>query len=787
MTQYLCIHGHFYQPPRENPWLEAIENQESAAPYHDWNERITEECYARNAASRIMNSEGKIEKIVNNYEKISFNFGPTLLSWIKETHPELLELIRDADAQSQQQFNGHGNALAQAYNHMIMPLANSRDKYTQLLWGIKDFEFYFNRKPEGLWLPETAVDLETLDMMSELGIQFTILAPNQLKQVRSLNNGEWSPQFSIDTPYVQGLPSGRSIVLFFYDGGVSKAVAFEKLLNQGEQFAGRLLEHVPAKFTANSLMHIATDGETYGHHHPNGDMGLAYALHFIEEQSDTLLTNYAHFLEVQAPEFEVEIYEDSSWSCIHGIERWRSDCGCNNGQGWHQQWRAPLRKALDWLRDELIPVFEMKAGELVHNPWDARDEYITVINDRTKLAGFLADHCKKELNHEEQSTVIKWLELQRHAMLMYTSCGWFFDEISGIENVQILKYAARVIQLAQELTQIDYSPLFREKLSLAPSNIPSFGHGANIYNWFVKPLCINLFKVSAHLAASLPFITYDDRVDVEIYSYKAKLINTRESISGKVRLISGMMQVASKITSEGLSVWYAVFYQGNQNLLCAIQKPDQNLTVIENSLHEAFAKGDTFEVIRQYDHHFGQQTISLGDLFYDMKLKISEEILATSLADLEVIQHQFFDNNAALIDYISALDIHLPKPIQNALISILNNDILFHLSSADFNKEQLELLLHKAKKLRVPLDESNIAFTLNKLIEVKAHQFDEHIEDELWLKELIAWLAFIKTIPVGVNFWHLQNKVSQVLNEGDELQQGKLLKELALTLDLVVH
>src|SRR5262245_34035882 len=365
MKRYVCIHGHFYQPPRENPWLETVERQETAYPYHDWNERITAECYAPNAASRILDAGDRILKIVNNYGQISFNFGPTLLSWLQHHAADTYEAILQADRASVQRFSGHGSALAQAYNHLIMPLANTADLRTQVTWGIRDFRSRFGRQPEGMWLPETAVNLATLDALAEHGIRFTILAPHQAARVRT-PAGKWlevsGGRIDPTQAYLQKLPSGREIALFFYDGPVARGVAFEGVLKNGEYFAQRLME-IQGDHTDAQLVHIATDGETYGHHHRHGDMALAYALYQIENRGLAELTNYGAYLERYPPTHEVEISEDTSWSCAHGIERWRSNCGCRTGGAdhWNQEWRAPLRAALDWLRDALIPLYEQRA------------------------------------------------------------------------------------------------------------------------------------------------------------------------------------------------------------------------------------------------------------------------------------------------------------------------------------------------------------------------------------------------------------------------------------------
>src|SRR4051812_27551667 len=334
MEKFVCIHGHFYQPPRENPWLESVELQDSASPYHDWNERITFECYAPNATARIMDGDGRIERISSNYSKISFNFGPTLLAWMKDKTPEIHDAIVAADKLSQQNYSGHGSALAQVYNHMILPLAHSRDKQTQVLWGIKDFEFRFGRYPEGMWLSETAADTDTLESLAALGIKFTIMSPFQASRVREIGKRSRDVDGGRIDPtrnYLVRLPSGRSINVFFYDAPVSQAVAFERLLTSGERLAQRLTSAFNDARNWDQLVHIATDGESYGHHHRHGEMALAYALEYIEKNKLARLTNYAEYLEKHPPTHEAVIHEKSAWSCSHGVARWMADCGCNSG------------------------------------------------------------------------------------------------------------------------------------------------------------------------------------------------------------------------------------------------------------------------------------------------------------------------------------------------------------------------------------------------------------------------------------------------------------------------
>jgi alpha-amylase/alpha-mannosidase (GH57 family) len=453
--KWVCIHGHFYQPPRENPWLEAIEPQPSAHPYHDWNDRITAECYRPNTAARVVDGHGSIIQIVDNYQRMSFNFGPTLLSWLEKHAPDVHAAVVDADRASRDRFDGHGSAMAQAYNHMIMPLASPRDRVTQVRWGIADFKARFRRPPEGMWLPECAVDTPSLEVLAAEGILFAVLAPHQAKSWRP-PGGEWRTT-AVDPgrAYKYKLPSGRSIDLFFYDGQTAQAVAFERLLSDGHQIIARMTGRPPAEGPEPTLCHIATDGETYGHHHRYGDMALAWALSQVEQGwNGTRLTNYAEFRVKVPATWEVKIHENSSWSCAHGISRWREDCGCNSGghPGWNQKWRRPLRDALDWLRDQAAAALDSVGGMLFKDPWAARDAYIDVLlgGDEARDA-FLAKHASHALSAEERVRALSLMEMARHAMLMFTSCGWFFDELSGIETVQCMQYAARAAELIESV------------------------------------------------------------------------------------------------------------------------------------------------------------------------------------------------------------------------------------------------------------------------------------------------------------------------------------------------
>ncbi|MBK6949720.1 MAG: DUF3536 domain-containing protein [Haliscomenobacter sp.] len=501
------MHGHFYQPPRENAWLEVIETQDSASPFHDWNDRINFECYAPNTAARILGEGERIVDIINNYERISFNFGPTLLSWLEYADPASYRAIQEADRKSMERFGGHGSAMAQVYNHLIMPLANFRDKETQVIWGIRDFERRFGRKPEGMWLAETAVDTETLEVLAAQGIQFTVLAPRQAKSVKAPGETNWQyvSTETIDTrrPYRCLLPSGKSIALFFYDGDISQGVAFSGLLNDGARFASALIGAFDES-ASPQLVHIATDGESYGHHHRFGEMALAACLQHLEDLPGVTLTNYSQYLSLFPPEWEAQVHDNSSWSCVHGVERWRANCGCNSGgrPGWTQEWRKPLRELLNWLRDQLIPLYERQTQRLLKDPWAARNDYIEVLLYRSEetIEAFWARHARLKLKEEEQVAILRLLEMQRNAMLMFTSCGWFFDEISGMETDQILQYANRAIHYAEQVAGIRLHNLFLQRLEQIPSNV--YADGSVSYRQNVMSARADLVRVGMHYAAS---------------------------------------------------------------------------------------------------------------------------------------------------------------------------------------------------------------------------------------------------------------------------------------------
>ncbi len=773
MERFVCVHGHFYQPPRENPWLETVELQDSASPYHDWNERITVECYAPNATARILDGWGRISEITNNYSKISFNFGPTLLAWMQEKMPDVHAAIVAADGLSRERYSGHGSALAQVYNHVILPLANTRDRYTEVLWGIRDFEHRFGRAPEGMWLPETAADTPSLEALAELGIKFTILSPYQAsrskalgkRNFRDVNGGHIDPT----RPYLVRLPSGRTITAFFYDGPVSQAVAFEHLLVSGERFAHRLMSAFNDSRPWEQLVHVATDGESYGHHHRYGEMALAYALHFIEKNKLARLTNYGEYLEKHPPTHEAEIHEKSAWSCVHGVGRWMLDCGCNSGghSGWNQGWRTPLRHSLDWLRDELAPLFEAKARQYLREPWAARNDYISVVLDRSEPSreAFFSRHATRPLSRDEKVAVFKLMELQRHALLMYTSCGWFFDEVSGLESVQVVQYAARALQLAKEMFHKDLEPGFLERFEGAKSNIPEHRDGRCIYGKFVKPAMIDWLKATAHYAISSVFAQYAETT--RIFSFCFENQHRELLSSGKTRLMLGSVRVLSEITQEEHLMTYGIFYLGEHNLTGAVRpfQSEQAYQSMCRELRAAYELADFPECIRAIDRHFGGAAYSLRSLFKDEQRRILNEILASTREDLESRFKLVAERYGPLMKFLQSAGAPLPPGLDTITDFVLHGDIRREVQADPVNFDRLESLIQEAQPRGTRVFDAHLSYVIKERMELLVVQLAADPARLEHMHELETLAELVMPLPLGLNLWKVQNTYWEMLQK----------------------
>ena len=794
--RFVCVHGHFYQPPRENPWLETVEVQSSAAPFHDWNERITAECYAPNGASRITNKQGQITRILNNYARMSFNFGPTLLSWLETFAPRAYRTIVTADEESAQRFGGHGSALAQVYNHIILPLASERDARTQIRWGMKDFQHRFGRKPEGMWLAETAVSRRTLDLMAQEGIRFTVLAPNQCARVRPLAedrsaetnadtdratvtvDAAWqeTPNATVDPtqPYRVQLDGGRSLAVFFYDGPTSRAIAFEGLLNSGEAFGQRLLSSLPPATEGRQpqdrpalLAHVATDGESYGHHHRHGEMALSYAMHWIEENGLAQLTNYGEFLERFPPTREAEVVENSSWSCFHGVERWRSDCGCNGGKpGWNQRWRGPLREAFDLLRDRTEMLAEGVAQPLLKDLWAARDAYIAVVLDRSRpsVDRFFAEQATRVLTPEERITVLELMELERHLQLMYTSCAWFFDDISGIETVQVIAYAGRVLQLGAKLfgeRGVELETEFLEVLVHAKSNVPEHGDGAEVYRKWVKTGRLDLESVGAHYAISSMFRAYPDTGQIFCFDVQRDSYDVSMAGSGRVGL--GRARLRSQITEETEDICFAVLHLGDQNLSATVRRfaPEQEESwkELKTKAGAAIRRANVPELVRLLDSSISGTSYSLMSLFADEQHRILKGILNQTLAEVEDSLMRIYEEHATLLHFLGESSVPAPPALALTAQFAINAGLRRALEADVYDATEVARLLRRAELDNVQLDTATLSYAADGRMKraMVALELAPTKKRPGVLAEALEIAESLRTLPGPSNLWQAQN------------------------------
>lgn len=709
---FVTVHGHFYQPPREHPDLETIVHQPSAAPFHDWNERIYHECYRPNAFARIFNDQGEVIEIVNNYEYLSFNMGPTLLSWLERYDPQVYQRILEADYKSQQRLQGHGNAIAQVYNHIILPLANHRDKITQVRWGKADFRARFGRDPEGMWLAETAVDYATLQVLVDEGIQFIILAPSQAQRCRPIpteatasreptpgnsiseaknSQPNWlevgGSQIDPTRPYRCFLPASelgsnapqRYIDIFFYDGPISRDMGFSDLLMSSQLLSNRLCQVVQGPVYPQQLVNVATDGETFGHHKAGSEKALAYA--FVHEfpHRGLEVTNYAHYLSLFPPSWEVELKPVTAWSCAHGVDRWQDDCGCGGEGGvWHQKWRKPLRRSLDWLRDQLAEIFTQVGGQLLLDPWQARDQYIEVILSRglsqakegiaasDQVDRFLTLHQHHPLSPSEQVDALRLLEMQRMTLLMYTSCGWFFEEISRPEGTQILRYAGRAIALATAVTGIELETEFLHRLSHAPSNVELFGQGDEVYRQLVKPSQLGLEQVAAHFAMSSLFAHYPSQHRLFCYNIQQQDYQLQQM--GMLTLAIGQLQVTSELTRETAHLNFAVLHLGGWDFHCTVQAHQGRgaYSRLKQELLAALKEGSAAQVVLAMTEGLGDTTYNLSNLFPEERQRLMTLLTQETLTRLEQLYTQVYRDNYGMLLGWRRDGLEVPQELQVA-------------------------------------------------------------------------------------------------------------------------
>lgn len=730
---YVTVHGHFYQPPRENPYLNTIERQPSAHPFHDWNERIFYECYRNNAFARIFNNQGDIVGIVNNYEYMSFNMGATLMSWLEKYDREVYQRIIEADRASCQRLNGHGNAIAQVYNHIIMPLANERDKFTQVRWGKADFYSRFGRQPEGMWLAETAVDYDTLEVLIAEGIKFIILAPSQAKKCRPMgDNQEWlevgGGQIDSTRPYRCYVDNKAYIDVFFYDGPISGDMGFGDVLLSSNHFYSRLNLAVRGDKRQSQLISVATDGETFGHHKKDTEKCLAYAFTKEFPQKGWTVTNYAHYLSIVTPTWEVELKPATAWSCYHGIERWKNDCGCGGGGEYHQKWRKPLRESLNWLRDELTKVYEDVGYHYFKNIWLARDEYVEIILDRNpdNVEKFLHRHASHNLSPSERIDALRLLEMQRHSLLMFTSCGWFFEEISRPEGTQILRYASHALELAGEVAGVQLEKEFLDRLAQAESNIKEYGNGEGVYRQAVIPSQVNLEQVTAHYALSSLYNDYQS--EQNIYCYRAQKLDFQKQQIGSLTLAIGQVRLTSQITWESGHFLFAVLHLGGWDFHCCIQPFSSRLayTEMKEKLFSILKQASVVELVLSMSKLFGNKSFDLKHLFAEERLAIMEKLTVTTKKRLDQLYTQVYRDNYSILLAFLRDEVPIPQELQVAaevaisyrcikVIEAINNNIP-NLDNLEPHLIELDAIATEANNLQCQLEIPKGKKTLEKLI-----------------------------------------------------------------------
>ncbi|MBE7706019.1 MAG: DUF3536 domain-containing protein [Cyanobacteria bacterium SIG30] len=769
--KYLTIHGHFYQPPRENPWLEEIELQDSAKPFHNWNARISHECYEPNSVSRIAGMDNRVLNIVNNYEYMSFNFGPTLLSWMQKYAKKTYKKILLADKNSRKMYGGHSCAIAQVYNHIIMPLANEKDKITQVVWGTKDYEKRFGHKPEGIWLAETAVDGDTLEILIKQNIKFTILSPYQAQKVRKFKDANWqdvscgSIDPSMPYRYFSKENPKKYIDIYFYDGAISKSVAFDELLKDGKKFAYRLNDGYAENRNRVQLVNIATDGESYGHHTKFGDMALSYVLTVKAKDLGFQITNYGQFLEIYPPTHEVEIKPESSWSCCHGVGRWMEDCGCSTGAmpGWNQRWRAPLRKALDDLRNDLIVICQIEGNKYFKDFWGARNDYIDVILNRKpeNVEKFLSKHQKKKLSQKDKINAIKLLEIQRQAMLMYTSCGWFFAEISGIETVQIMKYAARAMELAQDFSKENLEKKFLNTLSKAISNIPSYGNGANIYEKFVKPSMITVDQLASHWAISSIYVEEDE--NSKIYCYNLKKSHFRKHKFKNAIVVSGKVEIESTITFEKWERVFTAAATSDGEIYCILSEKDDVQEVIDarQAFEKEYKENNCTNFKRLFKKHFKGKNFSLKEVLIDRRKTLMERFLEEEIAQFENIYKNIYQDMKPSITHLIELGLDIPEVFRLAAKYTITTQLEKLLSEQeDFNeKEFIEKIITIKKEtdtFNINLNKTNASEILRKRIQEKLLELMENPNTTM-AQEVISMFDAVDLLDLNLEIRVAQN------------------------------
>ncbi|MCZ2341926.1 MAG: malto-oligosyltrehalose synthase [Bacteroidales bacterium] len=773
MHRFVCIHAHFAQPPRENPWLEEIETEDLADPFHDWNERVCAESYAPNAVARIMNPDGEITELVNNYARISFSFGPILLAWLERKEPAVYAAIMTADRESRDRF-GRGSALAQPYAHPILPLLSARDRTTVIRWGLADFERRFGRKAEGMWLPETAVDHDTLDTLAAEGIRFTLLAPHQAKQIRKCDEVDWQSADTLDTtrPYLCRLSSGRTITIFFFDGGLSEAVSSGRVLHNGEVFAERLLSGFGEDDSRPHLVHIATDGELYGHRHKHGDMALAFALHRLAEGDTAHLTNYPAFLADHPAEYEVEIQDRTALTSTTGLDRWTTDGGGNSGFNprWHQRWRAPMRAAFDWLATEIDQRYEQAAQSLVSDPWAARNGYPLPTPGQSPDAWttFLGRYARPGLTTEEEVLLRRWLEAQRHRLMMFASFGWHFDDIACPEPRYVQLQAIRAARLVDALTGHDATPSLEaglvERLALAPGNRPETPDGGAVYEKLLSPQIVTWPK----LAANYAMLSLFDRAEPvsTLYAFRITQVDYRLIETGKVRTAVGRARFRSLATGETTEFSFAAVHFGDHNVSCGVRRTrsDSEFRDLTRSFQNAAVQVHVPELVRLLDREFGPDSYSLGTLFRDQQRKVLKQVSRSQLADAATAYARVFEQQLPLVKFLQSIGEPPPRAFAAAAGALFNTDLAWALADDDPDWQTIARLFREADEYGAHLETAGLGYKFARLLARVADRWHEEPDSLERLESLLTGARLARGLSFDVGLWRPQNVYVDLLH-----------------------
>lgn len=795
------IHGHFYQPPREDPWTESIELQLSASPFKNWNVRITSECYAPNCFSRVLDNKGRIKDIINNYQYLSFNFGPTLLSWMEKEDKEVYDLIIEADKKSIKEHHGHGNAIAQVYNHMIMPLQNHEDKRTQIIWGLKDFEYRFGRKSEGIWLSETAIDYKTVDLLIDNGIKFVVLSPEQAAAYKKIGEKDWvdvsSSPISTRHSYKIIRDHGE-LAVFYFDKRLSTAVSFEHLLRNSDDFALRIKQSVTSK---NDVVIIASDGEIFGHHEPFGDMCLASLIKEYDiNQKQIQLLNFGECLELFPSEYETQISlgddgRGSSWSCFHGVGRWYKDCGCHTGgeEGWDQKWRGPLRKAFDIVKESLDKIYLKTISKYLDDPWVLRNNYIEYILDgySNSCFSFIRKHIDKDISDDECNLLLTLLESQKYGMFMYTSCAWFFSDVSGIETVQNIKYAYKAISLVENFDS-DIKTKFENSIQGAKSNLTENGDGKWILDNWVYPNVQDFSHIANNFIVLLMTVEHFSEDSFNVFKTFGHENFTYKKIKGTDSIFEGNIKVFEKNGYRSKEYSF-IFIEKIDNIHQILIIPAEAKDAFENIKNEIVRSLSLENYLNSGLHIFSE-----NDLVNEIKEFIIDKKYRYKTKQLVDYGIGLFNENKSLLSNYRKMKIKLPD-VYKYFLSFTAQSIFYNLSLSLDSFPSKEILIELIqvfdflKYFRIDVDLHNLKKKLSTILYNNIKSVGDNIDSKV-LRQAVILIEFCnkvncileKSRSENVVFRLLKDNIDDLIAKIDNLEEDDKAKYIVKIRNLII-